>query len=129
MPTLRTLLRLDAATCVLMGILLLVGGDVLTTLTGLPAGLLFYAGIMLLPVAAFMAAVSLFRQVAPLAAWVVILGNGGWIAASLLVLAGAWGAPNVFGISFVLVQAAVVAVLMIFEHKALRASAPNGATA
>ena len=54
-PFLRTVLLFDAATCVGFGLLLMLGGTPLAGLTGLPAGLTWYAGLSLLPFAAYLA--------------------------------------------------------------------------
>jgi hypothetical protein len=117
--SLPTLLLVDASTCALMGVILLFGSGPIAALTAIPAALLFYAGLALLPVAAFMTLAATRRPVPPAAAWIVILGNVLWIALSLLLLAG-WIAPNSLGVVFILVQALAVAILTILEHAALR---------
>jgi len=104
---LRNTLLLDAATCVATGALLSLASGPLSSLLGLPAALLFYAGLSLFPIAAFMLWTSLARP-AP-AVWVVILGNAGWVLASVVVLFGF--SPTVLGYVFVIVQAAAVALL------------------
>ncbi len=53
--SLKSLLALDAATCAAMGALLLLGSAPVAEVTQIPAGLLFWAGASLLPIAAFMA--------------------------------------------------------------------------
>jgi len=113
---LRNTLLLDAATCVATGALLSLGSGPLSTLLGLPAALLFYAGLSLFPIAAFMLWTSLARP-AP-AVWIVILGNAGWVLASVVVLFGF--SPTVLGYVFVIVQAAAVALLAELEYAGLR---------
>ena len=129
MLTLRTLLRFDAATCSLMGLLLVLCVGPIAALTALPSALLFGAGILLLMIAGYMAAISLPRRIPPLAARIVVLGNGSWIIASVSILAIGVVAPNAIGIAFVLAQAAAVALLTVLEHRAMRPLAPQAATA
>lgn len=112
------LLTLDAATCAAMGILLLLGAGPIAGLTALPATLLFYAGLALIPVALFMAAVARFGTGNPVAVWLVILGNFGWVGASLALFA--FVAPNGMGTAFILLQALVVAALAYAEQAAWR---------
>lgn len=119
--TINRILAFDAATCALMGLLLVAAAPALSMLLGLPAGLLFYAGLLLFPIAIFMMVLS--RQTVPSSVGVrlVILGNAGWVAASLGVFA--FTSPNALGIAFVLLQAAVVGALAVAE---LAASQRNG---
>lgn len=114
--TINRILALDALTCGLMGIVLVVAGAQLSALLALPPDLLFYAGWLLLPIALFMAVLG--RQATPWRAgvWLVILGNCAWVLASMvaLLLAG----PNMLGALFLGFQALVVAVLAMAEFKA-----------
>jgi hypothetical protein len=123
MPSLRSLLLIDAATCALMGLALESGAVPIAALTGLPADLLFYAGLSLLPIAAVMALVALRPALRPAGAWLIIVGNLAWTVASLILLVSGWVAPNGLGIACVLAQAAAVAALALLEHTALRAEA------
>ncbi len=117
MNNLNRILGLDALTCAVMGVVLIAGAPTLSTLLALPQNLLFYAGCLLFPIAAFMAVLA--RQAAPWPAgvWLVVLGNAGWVAASLVVLVVT--APNVLGVGFVVIQALVVALLALAEFNAL----------
>ena len=60
----------------------------------LPPALLLYAGLALIPTAAFMALVATRPAVSPAGVWLIIAGNGLWAAASLLLLASGLVAPN-----------------------------------
>lgn len=115
----RPLLLLDAMTCTVMGSVLLLGRSPIAGLTGLPEPLLLWAAIVLFPVALFMAATGLGDPVNRSAAQVVVLGNILWVLASLLVIALVTSV-TALGVSFILVQAAAVAVLAWLEHVALR---------
>lgn len=117
MITLKKVLNLDAVTCALMGVALTVAAVPLSTLLALPQSLLFYAGCLLFPIAAFMAVLARQAMPAPAGVWLVILGNAGWVLASFAVLAVA--GPNLLGIGFLIVQALVVALLALVEFNAL----------
>lgn len=117
---LRTLLRLDALTCVLMGAVLLLASGPIAALTSIPALLLFWAGASLLPIAAFMALSARARPVPGWAVNLVVLGNGLWAAASIILPASGVIAPNALGWGFLLAQAAVVALLAWLELEAAR---------
>ncbi len=126
--TLKPLLLADAATCSAMGIVLTAGSGLIGQATRIPPALLFYAGAILFPIAAFMAVVALCRPIPRPAAWLVVAGNAGWVAGSVLLLLAGWIAPNGLGVAFVAAQALAVALLAALEHNALRraASAPAG---
>jgi hypothetical protein len=115
---LRRVLMVDAATCIATGVLMSLFATPLSTLLGLPAALLFYAGASLFPIAAFMAWLALRRDVARWGAWLVILGNAGWVAGSILVLV--LFSPTALGYAFVIAQAVVVAFLAELEYYGLR---------
>ncbi|MEQ8429381.1 MAG: hypothetical protein RLN94_08930 [Roseovarius sp.] len=108
-----------------MGVGLVALAGPLAGLMALPAPLLFWAGAILFPVAAYMAAVALWLPGNAPAVMLVILGNVLWVVASLALLAGVV-APNALGVAFLLGQAAFVAVMARLEQLALRAANPRG---
>jgi hypothetical protein len=117
---LQNVLLLDAATCVAAGALMTFASSFVADLTAIPAPLLFWAGLILFPVAALMAYAGLQASPPRSLVWLIILGNVGWVAASLAVFAVI--APNALGYVFIVAQAAVVAVLALLEHSALQRS-------
>jgi hypothetical protein len=117
---LTRILLLDAATCAVMGLLLLLASGPVGGRTGIPAALLFYAGAALIPIALYMALVARWAVGNHLAVWLVILGNIGWVLASFGLFA--FIAPDGLGIAFILAQAAIVAVLARLEYAAWRTS-------
>jgi len=125
LPSLPSLLLVDAATCAVLGLALEFGARPIAALTGLPESLLLYAGLSLFPIAAVMALVALRPALQPAGTWLVIAGNAAWAIASLALLATGWVAPNGLGVAFVLVQALVVVVLAMLERAALRRMAPH----
>lgn len=116
---LRNVLLLDAATGVGAGALMAFGTGPVASMTLLPAGLLTLAGLALFPVAAFMAFVALKRPLWTAGVWTVVIGNLGWVLASVGLLATGAVAPNALGVLFVLAQAATVAVLAGLEYAGL----------
>jgi hypothetical protein len=129
---LRSVLLLDAATCAAMGVLLTLGSRALAILTAIPAPLLFYAGVALFPIAAFMGITARRLLHSDVAVGLIVAGNVAWVGASLALIVGEWIAPNAFGYGFIGVQAAVVLVLTLAEHAAWRRTtrdAKSGAAA
>jgi hypothetical protein len=120
---LRNLLLLDAATCALMGVMLALGAGVLAAWMAIPTGLLFYAGLLLVPVAAFIAGAALHAPASRPAVSLIIVGNVLWVAASLALLVGDWIAPNALGATFIGAQALAVAGLAALEYQAWRRTA------
>jgi hypothetical protein len=118
--SLRHLVLVDAVTCAAMGAFLTLAAGPVGTLTQISTALLFYAGLSLFPVAAFMAVVATRAAIHPMAAWLIIVGNGLWVAGSFALLLGGWIAPNALGVTFIAAQALVVAVLAKLEHAAMR---------
>ena len=113
--SLRNVLLVDAATCLLTGALLIFGARLLGQLTAIPAAVLLYAGVSLIPIAAFMAVTATRAVLPPLGVWIVIAGNALWVAASVGLMIGPWIAPNAWGYAFIAAQAVAVAVLTKLE--------------
>ena len=122
LPSLRGLLLLDAAACLAMGLALALGAGALAALTGIPQGLLLYAGFALLPIAAFMAVAAYRSADWPWAVWLVIVGNELWVVASLWLVVDDVIAPNGLGYTVLVAQAAAVAALALLEYRAMRRS-------
>jgi hypothetical protein len=112
---LARILILDAATCAAMGLLLLLLAAPVAELTAIPATLLFWAGAVLIPVAGYMALVARLGAGNPLAVGLVIVGNLGWVVASLALFALI--APNGVGAALIAGQALVVALLAWLEFR------------
>ena len=125
-PFLRRVLLADAAASGLTGLMMALGADApLAGLLGVPAALLRYAGLALLPFAGFVLWLATREAAVPrLAVWVVILGNALWAVDSLALLLSGWIAPTALGIGFVAAQALAVAVLAELQYVGLRRSQP-----
>ena len=117
---LRRALQADAAMSGAAALLLLIGASALEPLLGLPATLLRYAGVLLVPFVAFVAFVATRVELSRPAIWVIILVNAAWTAASLLLLVSGWVNPTTLGYLFVVVQAAAVAVFAELQWVGLR---------
>ena len=114
---------LDAAATVAMGLLLAVAAGGLARLLGLPAGLLRWAGLFLVPFAAVLALVARQTRVSPRAAWILIACNVLWAVDSFVLLASGWVAPTALGVAFVAAQGLAVAAFAALEYAGLRRAA------
>jgi hypothetical protein len=119
---LRQGLLADAVITGATGLVMLFGADVLASLLALPAALLRYAGLALLPFVAYVAYVATRERLHRPAVWAVILLNALWVAASIVLLLSGWVAPNALGVVFVLVQALAVAVFTDIQYLGVRGS-------
>lgn len=108
---LRGVLAFDAATGIIMGLLLSLMPVPLSAWLGLPAALLLAAGLLLFPSAALMLLASARPHLVLVS--LVVFGNVAWVVASGLVLV--MMGPTVLGAVFVIGQAVVVAVLAWVE--------------
>jgi hypothetical protein len=117
---LRRVLGVDAVSSGAMGLLLAVTANLLAPLLGLPAALLDYAGLSLIPFAAFVAWVGTRPQLPPPGVWAIIACNAAWSVSSIVLLVSGTVAPNALGYAFVVVQALLVAILAELEYVGLR---------
>ena len=120
-PTfLRRVLALDAVLSAAMGAVMVLAVAPLSSLLGLPASLLTWAGLSLLPFAAFVGWLAT-RELPPRAAlWAVVVCNALWTLDSLALLASGWIEPTLLGKVFVVFQALIVAVLAELQFFGLR---------
>lgn len=122
--SLQTILAFDAATCAAMGMLLVFASGPIAGLTAIPGSLLFFAGLLLVPIAAFM---TIFTQTATVPAWavqVIVAGNVFWVLGSVVLPITGLIAPNGLGWLFLLGQAAVVALFAGLEWAARQDPVP-----
>ncbi|HEX6861258.1 MAG TPA: hypothetical protein VF414_00490 [Thermoanaerobaculia bacterium] len=119
---LRRVLALDAVTSGAMGALLVLAQTPLSSLLGLSSSLLFWAGLSLLPFAAFVGWLAT-RELPPRAGvWAVVLINALWVVDSFVLLASGWPDLTLLGKVFVLFQAVAVAVFAELQFFGLRRS-------
>jgi hypothetical protein len=120
---LRYALLADAIASGATGLLLIAGAGVLESLLNIPLALSREAGLMLIPYVAFVATVGTRATIMRGAVWAIILANAVWALASVALLVSGWIAPNVLGIVFIALQAAVVAVFGELQFVGLRRTA------
>lgn len=123
-PRLDHILLADAATCTAMGVVLAASPGLIGGLTGIPRGLLFWAGLGLIPVAAYMALIASRYIDWPAAVGLVIAGNAVWVVGSLALFTIV--NPSAFGAAFILGQAAVVIVFSLLEYAGFRTTFRDG---
>jgi uncharacterized membrane protein len=126
---LRATLWADAATCAVMGFLMTFFSTGLGNLLSLPATLLFYAGLSLFPVSAFLLYVATRRKTAAPFVWAIVFGNALWTLDSILILLTGWVTPNASGLYFVVFQAAGVGLFICLEFIGLKRSQVETAAA
>jgi hypothetical protein len=117
---LRRILLVDAAVSGTAGLVMVLAAVPLQAWTGVPAGLLRYAGACLLPFAGLLVALARTAALPRGAVTAVIAANGAWVAASVLVLFTDLLRPSALGYVFVLGQALAVAVLAEMETVGLK---------
>lgn len=124
---LRNVLRADALSCVVCGVLQVVFTGQMAQLLGLPEALLAYTGEFLLVYAAVVAFVSTRDPLPRALVWGLVAGNLGWAIACALLLVSGRLAPSMLGTAYVVAQALTVAVLAELQFFGLRRSAPQPA--
>jgi hypothetical protein len=124
-PFLRQILVIDAAVSGAAGLLMAAGASVLSPLLGLPSGLLFWAGLALLPFVALLLTVARRGEASRLVLVDIIAINALWVAASLGLLISGAVAPTPLGYAFVIAQALAVALLAELQFIGFRRAAAN----
>jgi hypothetical protein len=120
---LRYALLADAIASGATGLLLIAGAGVLESLLNIPLALSHEAGLVLIPYVAFVATVGTRETMMRGAVWAIIAANAVWALASVALLVSGWIAPNMLGVVFIALQAAVVAVFGELQFVGLRRSA------
>ena len=115
---LRRVLGLDSLSCLAMGLLMGLGAPSLAPLFGLPEPLVRFAGLALLPLAAFIGWLATRPNPPRALVWVVIVGNVAWTAESFITLGQSQA--TTLGTAFVSAQAVAVLGLALMEYAGLR---------
>jgi len=119
-PFLRNVLLLDAAASGATSLLLVAGAGALEDLLGLPVALLREAGLILIPYVVFVAWAATGEPIARRPVWAIIALNALWALASAGLLMSGLVAPTALGYTFVIAQAAVVALLGELQYAGLK---------
>ncbi len=122
-PFLRNALVADAVATGATVILAIAGASVLGPLLGLPQGLLFWAGVALVPFVALLLVTARRTVVSRLVLIEIIAVNALWVVASFALLFSGSVEPNLLGIAFVTAQALTVALFAELQFMGLRRSA------
>lgn len=117
---LRVVLFADAGATAATGLLAATGSTMLQAHLGLPAPLLLYSGIALLPYAAGVAYVAAQSQISRGSVWIIVAANAAWAVDSLILLVLGWVHPTPLAYAFVIGQALVVAVFCELQLIGLR---------
>jgi len=120
---LRYALLADAIASGATGLLLIAGAGLLEGFLNIPVALSREAGLVLIPYVAFVAIVGTRENIMRGAVWAIILANAVWALASVALLVSGWIAPNLLGVIFIALQAAVVAVFGELQFVGLRRTA------
>jgi hypothetical protein len=120
---LRYALLADAIASGATGLLLIAGAGLLEGFLNIPVALSREAGLVLIPYVAFVAYVGTRENIMRGAVWAIIVANAVWALASVALLVSGWIAPNLLGIVFIAMQAAVVAVFGELQFVGLRRTA------
>jgi len=117
---LRRALLADAIISGATGIAMILGAGMLGSLFGVPAPLLRWAGVSLVPFAAFVGVIAARDSIAPGAVRAVIVANALWAVDSVLLLLTGWVEPSLLGYAFIIGQALIVAALAEIQHVTLK---------
>ena len=118
---LRAVLKLDAASCLALAAIAIPGAATLSGPLGIEPAILRGAAISLVPIGLFILWLGTRRQAPPAAAFLVILGNIGWAAASLATAADLPGITTL-GSLMVAGQGLFVLGLAALEWRGVRQS-------
>ncbi|MEW9806780.1 hypothetical protein ABUE31_12380 [Mesorhizobium sp. ZMM04-5] len=119
-PFLRQVLFADAAVSGAAALLMAAGAPFLSPLLGLPSGLLFWAGMVLIPFVATLLVVARRGRAPGFLLVDIVALNALWVAASFGVLVTAAVEPTLLGFAFVTAQALVVALFGWLQFSGLR---------
>ncbi|MDF5755296.1 hypothetical protein [Spongiactinospora sp. TRM90649] len=119
-PPLRLVLRIDTVLTGGFAVLLAALAGPLASLLALPEPFLRWAGVVLLPVTAFLIFLATRREPPRAGVWSLITLNVLWTAGSLALLFTPWIAPNALGVAFWAAQAVLVGVFAAAQYTGLR---------
>ncbi|TDC48261.1 hypothetical protein E1212_21850 [Jiangella ureilytica] len=119
-PLLRWTLELDGIASVVTGLVYVLAAGWLGDRLGLSTALLSSAGAVMLVGGAVVFAVSTRREAPVLWVGAIIVLNTVWAVDSVVVAATGWFHPTTAGTTWILLQAAVVAVFAALEWAGLR---------
>ena len=125
---LRTVLKLDAASCLGMAALVVPGAAMLAAPFGIDPAFLRGAALSLVPIGLFILWLGTRREAPTAFVYLVIIGNVGWAAASLLTAVELPGITSL-GSAAVAAQGLAVLGLAILEWRGIKQSDRQAAAA
>jgi hypothetical protein len=117
---LRRLLQVDTALCLVSGLALMSTASLLGPLLQLPSHLLFYCGLIFLPIALFVGYTAQRPTISRAAVWSIIAINTIWVLESFAILLVGWVTPNSLGTAFIVFQALVVGLFASLQYLGLQ---------
>lgn len=126
-PLLRRALLADAVVSGAVAALQLLATDALASLLGLPAALLTATGLFLVAYTGLLAWLASRRRMPAWLVATIVVGNVGWAAGGVALLAAGSSAPTALGAAFVVLQVVAVLAFAALEYLGLRRSAPAAA--
>jgi hypothetical protein len=111
------------------GILMMLGAPLLSPLLELPAELLFWAGLALVPFVAMLVVIARRPTVSKLVLIDIVAINALWVVGSFALLVSGVVQPNLLGIAFVAAQALTVAVFAELQFVGIRRAASAASAA
>jgi len=119
---LRKALLADAFVSGAAAILMTAGAGLLGPLLDLPAALLFWAGLALIPFVAMLLVLARREAASRLLLLDIVLVNALWVVASFTIIGLGLVAPNTLGMLFIIAQALAVALFAALQLSALRSA-------
>jgi hypothetical protein len=125
-PTLlRRALLLDGGASIVTGLAMSALAAPLASWLQLPAMLLLTAGLFAIGYGVLLVILSRRVQLPRWGVWSIVVGNLGWALGCVLLALGGWLAPNLAGVVFLLLQAAVVLAFADLQWLGLRRAPPT----
>ena len=118
---LRTVLKIDSASCLAMAAILIPAAAMLEGPTGITAAILRGAGLALVPLGVFILWLGTRREAPAALVWLVIVGNVGWTLASFALASGLQQITPA-GQALVIGQALTVLMLAFLEWRGVRSA-------
>jgi len=119
---LRKVLLADAAVSGAAAVLMIAGAGILGPILALPASLIFWAGIVLVPFVALLFAVARRETVSRMVMADIVIINMAWVIASFGIMIAGLVEPNLLGVLFISAQALAVALLTVLQYAGLRSA-------
>ena len=119
-PFLRNAINADALVSGAAGLLMMGSANFLAPFLQLPASLLFWAGLALVPFVAMLAVIARRQTVSRLVMIDIIAINALWVVGSFALLLSGAVSPNLLGILFIAAQAITVALFAELQCVGMR---------